>query len=528
MKQVGDLVSHVKHDKIPKDFQNPHKAEYTKQLRRTAKATIVSAGTVIESQSTIVGRTDQQYPASFNSNALSVELRKHKIEEWISHTTTNREELGSEPDNVSELMPYDSVSCTGLDTNKQSEQMDGLGTRDPPLWTNEPADSRTNMTADKGYPVENTFDERRAHLDPIVANDALLELAKRDVEQGLKRSSNIKETMLYLLGMGADVNVKDAKSKTPLHHSCFRGNTVVVELLLEHNANCNITDEEASTPLHVAAVKGHVEVLKTLLEAGALLNAKASGHDWTPLHCASANGHVEIVERLLRAGASLNARTADSDWTPLHLASDSGQIEVVKALLKFGSSVNAKGDRNNPTPSYIASSEGYVEIVETLLEAGASVNAVNYFEETPLHVASRKGNLEVVKTLLKAGASPESKCIAGWTSLMNSARWGHKKIIELLLTAGADSRARDYGGFTALHLVFFEHSKYYCKEAKCGFCSGSCTRKEIIELLCENGASPSAKADYGSTPLLMIRSCGYFTKSEQKDLSRVLRRYRDN
>ncbi|MCX5647313.1 MAG: ankyrin repeat domain-containing protein [Phycisphaerae bacterium] len=46
----------------------------------------------------------------------------------------------------------------------------------------------------------------------------------------------LKETVELFLAKGADVNARDNKGHTPLHHARDRGYSEMVELLREHGA----------------------------------------------------------------------------------------------------------------------------------------------------------------------------------------------------------------------------------------------------------------------------------------------------
>ena len=110
MEKATEFLFLVKYDRISKVSQNHEMTEYSQQLKRTAKAAIVTAGAVIELQSTLVGEKYQQHPASFSSQGI--------IEEWVNHTTINRDKLGPEPDIISVLMSPASGSRTSLSINK--------------------------------------------------------------------------------------------------------------------------------------------------------------------------------------------------------------------------------------------------------------------------------------------------------------------------------------------------------------------------------------------------------------------------
>lgn len=273
IKQVDNLSSQLtaRHDRLPNDSQNLDMTEYTQQMKRTAEAVIVTASTVIESQSTVVGGRDRQNSSYSNPRELSEELRKRKIEDWISHLTINHEELGPESDGISELMPDDSVSSIGLNTkqtNTRSQQINIVGVPGSSSGTSKSEGTPTNMNTRREDWIKNIAEERFTHLQsfegPSISseehlnsdttsekilteyradlnveklyneksekllaalgisfeakkwkvNDALLELAKMEAGQGVRSSSNIVGTVLYLLRKGADVNAIDAEENT--------------------------------------------------------------------------------------------------------------------------------------------------------------------------------------------------------------------------------------------------------------------------------------------------------------------------
>ena len=618
IKQVELLSSQLtaKFDKLPEEFRNPDMTEYSQQLRRTAKAAIVTASTTIASQSTIVGGKDGQQSSSSNSGELSEDLRKRKIEEWIAHLTVSQGERGQEYDAVSELTPDDSVSNIGLNTNKQSQQIDearisgrssddgrNAGTpenmntgrknsteilfeewftcsdnngelprsretfsRSGKNEYSSDSTSENTMTEYRADKVDTSYDEKsakdllaylgtKAGIRAWDVNGSLFNLVKMQVGQGLTSISNIIGTLLYLVEKGANVNALDAESNTPLYYASETGNTAVFEKLVEQNADVSMKDKNGWNALHIAASKGRTPIVDILLKSGinveqntkrrrctalalaaydgrtstvkCLLNAGASINvrdvdGCTPLHSAY-RGHVDVVEMLVKAGASVDARD-NQTRTPLIRASSKGHVKVVETLLKARASIDARGN-DAWTPLFWASHMGYVDVVEALLKAGASVDAEDKKGRTPLIWASVGGHVEVVKTLLKAGAALNSKPEGGETALMCSAYRGHKQITELLLAAGADIRARDNYGSTVLHFVLFKHSGDCAKKNACDICAGSETRQDMVMLLCEKGADPSAKNRRGHSPLSMVYKEGVYSKSEQEALAKVLKEY---
>ena len=445
IKQVQILSSQltVKFDKLPKDFQNSDMAESSQQLKRTAEAVIVAASTTIESQSTIVGGKDGQQKPSSSYGELSEDLRKRKIEEWISHLTVSHEERGQEYDTASELTPDDSVSSIGLNKNKRSQQIDEAGMPGLSLGADKSADTSTNMSTTRKNSIENVLEEEfthSSHIEQVPSssdlnsdttsehalteyradqkldtsydeksakellavldanheatewnfNELLLDLAKMEAGQGVRSRSNIVGTLLYLLEKGADVNAMDAKSQTSLHHASWVGNTAVVEQIIERNADFNIKNKVGWTPLHFAASKGHTPVVEILLKSGVDVEQKTERHRNTALALAASNGRTSTIELLLKAGASFDVIDTEGR-TPLHCASSHDHVRVVETLLKAGASIDAKDDEDW-TPLIRASYKDHVGVVETLLKAGASIDIRHNQSWTSLIWASSQGH----------------------------------------------------------------------------------------------------------------------------------------
>lgn len=112
------------------------------------------------------------------------------------------------------------------------------------------------------------------------------------------------------------------------------------------------------------------------------------------------------------------------------------------------------------TALHLAAAFATPETVQFLIEHGASVSAVstNPQANQPLHAA------------LALGRNPET--------------------IACLLQAGADPNARQAGGFTAL------------------FSAAAANRRDLAEILIENGADPSLINDFGQTASSFARQRG--------------------
>lgn len=76
-----------------------------------------------------------------------------------------------------------------------------------------------------------------------------------------------------MIGLGADVNVQDDQSKTPLHYyaSDFEDFVDVLQVLIDGGADLNAKDNEGKTALDIATDKGNTDIGKHLIAAGASL-----------------------------------------------------------------------------------------------------------------------------------------------------------------------------------------------------------------------------------------------------------------
>eukprot|EP00285_Hemiselmis_virescens_P007628 CAMPEP_0173383274 /NCGR_PEP_ID=MMETSP1356-20130122/5833_1 /TAXON_ID=77927 ORGANISM="Hemiselmis virescens, Strain PCC157" /NCGR_SAMPLE_ID=MMETSP1356 /ASSEMBLY_ACC=CAM_ASM_000847 /LENGTH=301 /DNA_ID=CAMNT_0014338057 /DNA_START=245 /DNA_END=1147 /DNA_ORIENTATION=- len=111
-----------------------------------------------------------------------------------------------------------------------------------------------------------------------------------------------------LLQGGADIEERDGRGWTPLHHAAADGHVDVAKCLLDGSADKEAKTMKGCTPLHHAAHRGHVDIVKCLL-GGRRADTEAKEHDgWTPLHFAANKGHVDVVKCLLAGGCNKDAK----------------------------------------------------------------------------------------------------------------------------------------------------------------------------------------------------------------------------
>ncbi|KAB5575789.1 ankyrin repeat-containing domain protein [Coniochaeta sp. 2T2.1] len=259
-------------------------------------------------------------------------------------------------------------------------------------------------------------------------------------EQVLKpddRQSRMEIAKL-ILARGADPNERDPKGRTAMNKAAARGDTTMMELLMEYGADPeNRESATGVSPLIDAAVYGHAPAVMFLLERGVDIETRTIDHGWTALSVAAISEHDEVLGILLEHGASVTNRDSHG-LTPLMWAISRG-LNTVPALLSHG------GDRS-PDVLHVACLRGATEVVEKLLGDGANPNGGSSCFDgwTPLMAAVYRGLHTIVSQLIDAGADVEAE-IDGVTALKIAVFPGNKAMVQQLVNAGALVDAEIYG-----------------------------------------------------------------------------------
>ncbi|MBN2293347.1 MAG: ankyrin repeat domain-containing protein [Pirellulales bacterium] len=90
-----------------------------------------------------------------------------------------------------------------------------------------------------------------------------------------------------------------------IHAAASGGHQEAVEKLLRGGTNVNLRDARGRTPLHMAAMGGHRRLVALLLKKGADINARDQDN-LTPLQVAQARGHSAMADYLRNNGAQVD------------------------------------------------------------------------------------------------------------------------------------------------------------------------------------------------------------------------------
>jgi len=138
-----------------------------------------------------------------------------------------------------------------------------------------------------------------------------------------------------LLAVGADTNVSDANSDTPLFVAVKECHTAAAtELIAGGQADVRRRDvARARQPLHYAAELGLADVAAALLDASSDVNA-ADADGRTALMLATMGGHEEVAQLMVeKAGCDVNM-VDNTQRTSLFYAAQCGLVDTVRRLLQ--------------------------------------------------------------------------------------------------------------------------------------------------------------------------------------------------
>ncbi|KAI1081518.1 ankyrin repeat-containing domain protein [Whalleya microplaca] len=255
---------------------------------------------------------------------------------------------------------------------------------------NEMSDSLITLMLEFGASVNATDRQRNTALHHAATKAALDVMGNAHVIQ-------------ILLVHGADQSLRNERGRTALHEALSCERLDRARELLDYGANLEVADNCSWTPLFGAVTQGNAALTKLMCERGAVVDAKDKNGQ-TVLHYAISQGCEEIVEILVDAGADVNLISRGE--TPLCRAASKSSLSLVKLLLAHGADVTL------PSPGYcgalpihIAAMGNELAVLDILLEVGSPVNGLDDEQRTPLRWAMDGRKNEFVHFLLNKGAA---------------------------------------------------------------------------------------------------------------------------
>jgi ankyrin repeat protein len=198
------------------------------------------------------------------------------------------------------------------------------------------------------------------HTDMNTLNEQLIRAAE----------SGDTAAVLQSLAAGADINVRDARGRTPVMAATHAQQEQTVKALIDAGADINLRDNSLDNPFLYAGAEGFLDILKLTIAAHA--DTKLTNrYGGTALIPASERGHVGVVEELLlHTDVDVN-HVNNLGWTALLEAiilSDGGERhqQIVQLLVDHGADITI-ADKNGITPLQHARRRGFSAIERILV-----------------------------------------------------------------------------------------------------------------------------------------------------------------
>jgi hypothetical protein len=224
--------------------------------------------------------------------------------------------------------------------------------------------------------VSNVSDEVRARaLIPFL--DDLFKIINHELLKGLVSATVENECLPlteYLLKKGFTPNA--AGWKEDAYGLCFEGIPLpmavrkrrpdICSLLLGYGADPNVHDRKSGTPLYASVKVGNLELVSRFLDLGSLPNEDVFVNNGCSkvVHVASTHKKPANLEELLKYGANLNAR-CPSCPSALMAAVKLQRLETMELLIKAGANIS-EPDYFGRTPLSRAK-DGHFELAANML-----------------------------------------------------------------------------------------------------------------------------------------------------------------
>lgn len=205
------------------------------------------------------------------------------------------------------------------------------------------------------------------------------------VEALARKDNNLAAAVLPLTNKDI-LNTPNTFGVLPLVQAAIMNNTELIDILLENGADLELQDANSRTPLlaylhevHIGQIEGNyppnmetqiTQIVNHLLQKGANINAKDKDGEDIMFYAVKSN-NTPLIELLLNTYAyDLNTRNTLGE-TPLFIAAQN-QPALVPMLLQKGANPKVM-DSKGRTPAIAAVEMGYIDLYEMLENAPAPI-----------------------------------------------------------------------------------------------------------------------------------------------------------
>ena len=148
----------------------------------------------------------------------------------------------------------------------------------------------------------------------------------------------------WLVEMGENVDAMDYLGRTALVLAIINHQYYVAVFLITVGANVNLADSNGITPLH--HVCNHsLTLTKSLVAHGAVISQRGGPLGLTPLHIAAHSCNLDVVRFLLKQGADVTIETTRGD-RPIDMNDDEAITKAIHRAEMFVKKINRKQHAN--------------------------------------------------------------------------------------------------------------------------------------------------------------------------------------
>ena len=258
----------------------------------------------------------------------------------------------------------------------------------------------------------------------------LLRISDHNLQQPLHIAAMTKnipsDVVEKMIDMGADIDARDSKKKTPLHIAISAKNLEVVELLTKNNACLKLRDIDGQSPIILA----YNEYVFNDVEAIFLRYGKLDFYD-TELLFKALELHEKSLVMCLLQKMDVNLKNMKGN-TLLHAAIELKLLPMVSLLVQ-SDEIDLELESNGVLPVHQAVIQGDIGIFKLIAEKANNRSTHSATGSTILHIAAKLGRLDIVKCIIsKTPSLLAVRNAKSETPLVKAVQQGHDKIVEVL------------------------------------------------------------------------------------------------
>ena len=335
--------------------------------------------------------------------------------------------------------------------------------------------------------MESFFTPRNLALQDVEGNSALHYAATYPLDE------LTTEKMEFMVSLGADPNLRNARGMTPLHSAIESFYWKTANTLTGLGSDMYLANNAGETALHMAFVRGSDFSIRFLTDGNNLLEVTDLAGN-TPLFHAIREYHLPLIKLLIAREAKVDHKN-NLGQTPLFTAVKENSLEAVQILLDNGADLNVVDNGGNTLMHFLVQSENVNWVVgDILVDGGLSVDGKNNEGLAPLHVAVKEISTTGAAYLIDKGAAVDPLDKNGFTPLFYAVMEDSVDLVNFLLINGAGINKRDLRGNTVLHASVLQ--------------AVDMDNGEMVDLLLDWNGDIFGRNKIGDTPLGLAMEVG--------------------